>query len=81
MVSETLCFCQLGEGYVCYFCGETKKGYVLLQWHKTATTEEHVSKWGSGQEKKSPEENCWGLATPKTRENSATAIGGDCSKS
>lgn len=51
MVRETLCFCQLGEGCVCYFYGETKKGYVLLQQHATAATEEHVSKWGLGREK------------------------------
>lgn len=40
MVSKTFCFSQLGEGYVCYFCGETKKGYVLLPQYITATTEE-----------------------------------------
>lgn len=51
MVSETFCFSQLGEGYVYCFCSETKKGYVLLPWYTTATTEEHISKWGSGQEK------------------------------
>lgn len=75
MVSETFCFSQLGEGYVCYFCGETKKGYVLLPQYITATTEEHVSKWGSGQGKSPQGESCYRLATPKPGECNATAIG------